>query len=571
MKGLTKRWKPPKASDPRLGLVGRVLEARGFETKDERDAFLNPSMKDLEKPSELDGAIKAAKLLVEAVRANKRILIFGDYDADGITACAVLYHIITAASGREGPASYIPDRLDEGYGIHPDAIEKFASQGIDLVITVDCGITAIEAAEKAKELDITLIITDHHTRRKDGQLPSCDAIVHPALDGKPTTAFAGVGVAYQVAWAFAEVWSDSPIVNEKLRDALLDMVSMTAVGTIADMVPLKRGNRIFAKWGLQMLPTTKNNGLRAIMNEIKTPTGGLSTTDVSFGIAPLINAAGRMSHAAIALDLLTHLEGELAQAAASDLSELNRKRQLQQREIEEEAQQMIEEGGLADPSNRCIVLHKEEWPRGIIGICAGQLVGKANRPIIMLATEGENFVGSARSIPGYSILEGLQACESLLVTYGGHAAAAGITVHRDNFDSFVKAITAHANSQISEDELVPSLAIDTIADILEVTLEAACEIAKIGPFGIGNPTPRILINDAKVIDCNTMGQNAAHLTVRLSQGNGSIRCVWWNQGEMVDRIHRGETIDLVATITINEYRGSRSSQLKIEDVKLPSS
>ena len=571
MRGLTNRWKTPSTSDQKLDLVGRILDARGFESSETRAAFLNPSMKDLEHPSALPGATKAAALLVDAVRAKKRILIFGDYDADGITASAVLFHIIAAASGREGPTVYIPDRLDEGYGIRSEAIEKFSAQGIDLVITVDCGITAVEAAEKAMDLGVSLIITDHHTFPKDGKLPNCDAIVHPALDGNMTTPFAGVGVAYQVAWAFAEIWSDSPKVNEKLRDVLLEMIPMTAIGTIADMVPLQKGNRIISRWGLQMLPTAENHGLRAIMKEIKTPSGALAATHVSFGIAPLINAAGRMSHAAIALDLLTRLEGDLATAAAVELAELNRKRQQTQREIQAEASQMIKDNALDGPSNRCVVLHKEDWSRGVVGICAGQLVNQINRPVIMLATDGDHFVGSARSIPEYSILEGLHACESLLVTYGGHAAAAGLTVHRDQYEVFVESITEHANAMISEDSLVPSLKVDAKAELAEITLEAACETAKIGPFGIGNPMPRIQIDGAKIVDCNTMGQNSAHLNMRLSSGGASIRCVWWNQGEFVDRLHKGQTIDIVATVFINEYRGHRSSQLKIEDVKLPSS
>ena len=570
MRGLTKRWNTPKASDPRLDLVGRILESRGFESKAARDVFLNPTMKDLEKPSELPGAMEAAKLLVEAVRSKKRILIFGDYDADGITASAVLYHMIVAASGLEGPTMYIPDRLDDGYGIHPEAIEKFANQGIDLVITVDCGITAVEAAQKAKELGISLIITDHHTFRKDGELPSCDAIVHPALNGEPKTLFAGVGVAYQVAWAFAEVWSESPTVGEKFRDVLLDMIPMTAIGTIADMVPLKKSNRIIARWGLQMLPTTTQVGLQSIMKEIKTPKSALDATHISFGIAPLINAAGRMSHAAIALDLLTHLDGKLADSAAGELAELNKRRQKTQRDIQREALEMIEEKKLGDPSNRCIVLHKADWARGVVGICAGQLMNQLNRPVIIFGSDGENYVGSARSISDYSILEGLHACESLLVTYGGHAAAAGLTVHSDKYEEFVIAITANANAAITEEQLFPSLKIDSIADLSEITIEAACSIAKIGPFGIGNPQPRIQINGAKIVDCNTMGQNGSHLSMRLSQTGSSIRCVWWNQGEMVDRLPRGTTVNLVATVSINEYRGHRTSQLKIEDIQLPS-
>ena len=570
MKGLTKRWKAPKASDPRLDLVGRILESRGFEGKHARETFLNPTMLELEKPSELPGAVEAAQLLVDAVRAKKKILIFGDYDADGITASAVLFHMIAAASGREGPVVYIPDRFDEGYGIRPEAIEKFAKQGIDLVITVDCGITAVEAAHKATELGLSLIITDHHTFRKDGEFPTCAAIVHPALKGEPKTLYAGVGVAYQVAWAFAEIWSDSATVNEKFRDVLLNMLPITAIGTIADMVPLKKSNRIIAKWGLQMLPTIDHVGLQSIMKEIKTPKSALDAAHVSFGIAPLINAAGRMSHAAIALDLLTHLDGKLADGAAAELAELNKRRQKTQRDIQAEALQMIEENNLDDPSNRCLVLHQEKWARGVVGICAGQLVNQLSRPVIMLASDGDNYVGSARSIPGYSILEGLHECESLLLTYGGHAAAAGLTLHRDKFEEFVHAITAHANEAISEDHLVPSVKIDSIADLSEITIEAACSIAKIGPFGIGNPTPRVQINGAKIVDCNAMGQNGGHLSIRLSQSGSSIRCVWWNQGEMVDRLPRGGLINLVATVTINEYRGHRSSQLKIEDIQLPS-
>jgi single-stranded-DNA-specific exonuclease len=348
------------------------------------------------------------------------------------------------------------------------------------------------------------------------------------------------------------------------------MVSMTAIGTIADMVPLKNGNRIIARWGLQMLPTTKNVGLQSIMKEIKTPNHSLAATHVSFGIAPLINAAGRMSHAAIALDLLTRLDGKLSTAAAGELSELNKRRQKTQRDIQEEALQMIKDQSLDDASNRCVVLHKDDWARGVVGICAGQLVNQISRPIIMLATEGEYYAGSARSIPEYSILEGLHACASHLETYGGHAAAAGLTVHRDHYESFVAAITDHANASIDEDSLVPSLKIDSIADISEVSLEAACEIAKIGPFGIGNANPRIQINGAKIVDVNTMGQQGAHLNIRLSQSGSSIRCVWWNQGELVDRLHKGEIIDLVATVFINDFRDHRSSQLKIEDIKLPS-
>ena len=249
MQGMTRKWITPPASNPAHGLCDRILEARGLTTKTQVGAFLDPKLLDLEDPSELQGATQAGEILAEAVRAKNKIVIFGDYDADGITASTVLYHVLGAATGTEGPAIYIPDRIDEGYGIRVEAVERFAEQGVDVVITVDCGITAIEAAKRAKELGITLIITDHHRPREDGELPDCAAIVHPGLVENPKTLFAGVGVAYQVAWAFARVWSESHTVNNRLKQALLDMIPIVAVGTIADMVPLQKGNRIFARWG----------------------------------------------------------------------------------------------------------------------------------------------------------------------------------------------------------------------------------------------------------------------------------------------------------------------------------
>ena len=289
MKGMKRIWKSPPPTNPAHNLRDRILEARGISNQTELEAFLNPTLMDLDDPSALDGATDAAEILAQSIRDDKKILIFGDYDADGITAATVLYHIIKAATGKEGPPVYIPDRIDEGYGIQPEAIEKFSQMGIDVVISVDCGITANEAASRARELGITLIITDHHKPSDSGELPQCAAIVHPGIKCEPRTSFAGVGVAYQLAWAFARVWSESQTVNERLKQVLLDMVPMVAIGTIADMVPLVNGNRILARWGLQLMPSTTNPGLCALMKELDTPNKKLNSAHVSFGIAPLLN------------------------------------------------------------------------------------------------------------------------------------------------------------------------------------------------------------------------------------------------------------------------------------------
>ncbi|MBT4531096.1 MAG: single-stranded-DNA-specific exonuclease RecJ [Phycisphaerae bacterium] len=567
MKGLTRKWKPPPPTNPTSSLQDRILEARGIATTGDAEAFLNPTLLQLDDPDTLPGAIRAGELLAEALRANKKILIFGDYDADGITASAVLYHIISAAIGREGPTIYIPDRIDEGYGIRVAAIEKFAKQGVDLVITVDCGITAVDAARRAEELGVTLIITDHHKPREDGELPECAAIVHPGLEDHPQTPFAGVGVAYQVAWSFARQWSESQTVNTRLKQTLLDMIPIVAIGTIADMVPLINGNRIFARWGLQLLPSTTNPGLRAIMKELETPSKKLNSAHISFGIAPLINAVGRLSQAAQAVDLLTHLEGELATGAAKNLANLNRKRQGIQRRIISEALAQFEEEQLHD--SPIVILKNKEWERGVAGVAAGKCIETNYKPTILLTEDGDELVGSARSISGFSIFNALCACQNFLVTFGGHDMAAGLSLQKEKFDAFVSAMTTYAGDNIDPELFVATVKPDVMADLHEITHTLAVEIEKIGPFGIGNPNPIVQIMSAKISEVRAMGKEGTHLSFRA--GNKRIRCIWWGQGDLVSRIANGSRIDFVGKIKMNEFRGHSSAEIDILDIALPSS
>jgi len=569
MQGLTKRWLTPPASDPAKPIALRILGARGYTTKEQLDAFLDPKLSMLEDPSTLHGADQAAEILCSALKADKKVLVFGDYDADGITASTVLYHIIAAATGREGPTIYIPDRIDEGYGIRPSVMDQFAASGIDLVISVDCGITAVETAKRAKELGVSLIITDHHKPREDGELPDCDAIVHPGLDGEPTTPMAGVGVAYQLAWAFARAWSNAHHVNDKLKQALLDMIPLVAIGTIADMVPLVEGNRTFARWGLQLLPDTKIAGLQAIMAQLDTPKKKLNTSHISFGIAPLINAVGRLAHAATAVDLLTRLDGDLAKSAAGELADLNRKRQGVQREIVAQALEQISEGNLEDQS--IIVLQNDDWKRGVVGVAAGKCIESHYRPTILLSGDGDELVGSARSISGFSIFDALTACQEHLVTYGGHDMAAGLTVKREQFETFVNAMNQYAKETITPELLVPTIKPDVLADLNEITHASAMEIEKIGPFGIGNPTPIVQIMSVPVDEAKAMGKEGGHLSIRVGRSSQNlVRCVWWNHGSLQPKIQRGMVVDLVGRVKINEFRGNYSAELDLLDMVLPS-
>ena len=512
MQGLTRRWETPPATDPAKSLVGRILDARGVG-KDLEQAFLDPKLSNLEDPNTLQDAEKAAELLSKALRDGKKILIYGDYDADGITASAVLYHIIATATNREGPTIYIPDRFDEGYGINVDAIERFKKEGIDLVVSVDCGVSAIEAARKAKELGIELIITDHHKPREDGVLPDCYAIVHPCIEGEASSPFAGVGVAYQLSWAFARAWSGSNKVNEELSRCLLEMLPFVAIGTIADMVPLVNSNRILARWGLQLLPSTQNPGLRAIMKNLETPAQNLNSSHISFGIAPLLNAVGRLSHAATAVNLLTHLDGALAESAAGELADLNIKRRKEQRVICDEALLQIEKQELN--KQKIICLQNEKWNQGVVGVAAGKCIEKYYIPTILLSGDGDDLTGSARSISGFSILDALNACKEYLMKFGGHDMAAGLTLKKDNFEEFVSAITAYANEHISDDQLVKTIKPDVLAELREVDVKTATEIEKMGPFGIGNPAPIIQIMGAKVDESRAIGGGGAHLSLKV--------------------------------------------------------
>ncbi|MDP7004625.1 MAG: single-stranded-DNA-specific exonuclease RecJ [Phycisphaerales bacterium] len=568
MQGLTKRWETPEAANPTLSIAERILDSRGYSNSEERITFLDPKLSNLEDPCELPNAEKAASVLCSALLEGKKVLIFGDYDADGITASAVLYHVISAATGKDGPTIYIPNRVDEGYGIRPEAMEKFSSAGIDLVVSVDCGITAIEAAIKAKELGITLIITDHHKQRDDGKLPDCAAIVHPGIDTEPKTLFAGVGVSYQLAWAFAREWSGSRMVNEKLKKTLLDVLPLVAIGTIADMVPLISGNRILARWGLQLLPSSANPGLRAIMDELDTPSKKLNSSHISFGIAPLINAVGRLSHAATAVDLLTHLDGELAKAAAGELSEHNRNRRKVQRQIVDEALEQIKENQLTNQS--VIILQNNSWNRGVVGVAAGKCIETHYRPTILLSGEEDELVGSARSISGFSIFDALCFCKEYLEQFGGHDMAAGLSIKRKNFDLFVEAMTEYANKNISPEQLVPSIKPDIVADLSEITHTAAVEVEKLGPFGIGNKTPIIQIMSVKVDDAKAIGGEGRHLSLWIGSGTQRVRCVWWGNGNKCDLLSRGMIIDVVGRLKINEFRGYKSAELDLLDISLPS-
>ncbi len=569
MNGLTRRWMGPAASNPGDPLVDRVLEARGLGDRAQRATFLEPRLSDLADPDALPGSATAAALLADACRKNKRIHIYGDYDADGITAAAVLHHAIAATRSGEGPAIYIPHRVDEGYGMHPEAIERLADDGAEVIISVDCGITAIDAADVARQRGIDLIITDHHQPRSDGKLPRCAAIVHPALDGEPGTPLAGVGVAFTLARSLARAWGGAAVVTDRLRQRLNALVPLVAIGTVADLVPLVEDNRRLVRSGAAALSNAADPGLAALVRA-----AGLSgeraigSGDIAFRIAPLLNAAGRLAHASAGADLLTHLDGPAAETTAQHLATLNRDRQAAQKEIVEQALAQVDEMDEVPP---IIVLADERWHRGIVGVAASKVQDRHHRPVILLAEEDGQLHGSGRSISGYSILDGLDAAASHLARYGGHVMAAGLTLRSTDFAAFIEAITSHAAAEIDPQRFTPSVTIDATAAIGELDLAAADGLERMAPFGMGNPRP-VVRTTGVVRSVGRMGREGAHLEIRIFDGRArdrGIRCIWWGRGDLCTRFNVGDAVEVAARPQVNTFRGARSVELVIADVALP--
>lgn len=561
-------------------LVERIARSRGMDSQEVR-RLQAISFNDLEAPEKLFGAIEVAKRLVHAVRAGRTIAIYGDYDADGMCACAILLHVLRAVRPEKPPLIQIPLRASEGYGLSMSALKQLASSGVQTIITVDCGITAVEEAAAARELGVELLITDHHSLNADGRLPDADAICHPALAvgdvGAGDGLLCGAAVAWKVALAFAREWTGSDRVPTQLKELLVETVSLAALGTVADVVPLSGENKVIVRLGCQRMACSGLPGLRALAKQagIK-PTETVDAERISFGIAPILNACGRLGRAVDAVELLgipSRHEANLnhdalvqrAGVIAGEFSVLNERRKDIERAIVTAAESRIEEG-LASARGAC-VLADESWPRGVVGIACARMVDNLGVPVILLEREGDYAHGSARSIDGYSALEGLHACAHLLDRYGGHAAAAGVSLRCDRLDEFREAFSAHAAAnrpQGNQQCLKPDCQLDS-ADLSVTSFES---ITQLGPFGRGFPAPTVLLRRAQICsDPRKFGSDESHLSfyVRLSQGGPELRCTWWRKAAMAPRVRRGAFIHLVARPTVDRWKGPPKAALVVMD------
>jgi single-stranded-DNA-specific exonuclease len=588
-RGLTKRWlrrgsgdgepQPPETriEGARAPLLDRLLAARGLSDPAAVRRFCDPKLSDLHDPSRLPNLDAAAAALVEAVRGGRSIVIYGDYDVDGVTAAAMLLHIIRAVKPDANVRTYLPHRLEEGYGLNRDALRQLRAAGADLVVSVDCGISAHEPARVARELGLRLIITDHHAIPADGALPDADLIVHPRLPGEgepyPFGELCGAGVAFKLAWRFAALWCNSSRVSEQLQHTLMAMLPLAAMGTIADVVPLVGENRVIARYGLRLIKQTPLVGLRTLIEVSGLMEEDIDCEKVGFVLAPRLNACGRMGHAAEALRLLITSDAAEARAISLRLNEANQERQATERRILDHAARLAEDAGMTGDDRRIIVLADPAWHPGVVGIVCSRLAERFGRPTILLQTQADLCKGSARSIDGYSIHEGLLAAREHLETFGGHDAAAGLTLRPQNLDAFINAITEHANARIEPEQLVAAVRIDCDAALGELELEVVKKLAALSPFGRGNPRPSLRVQGLTIAEApKQMGGQGRHLSMNvrdeLANERRWLRCVWWNQGSLAADLAAGMRIDAVIEPRINHWNGRTSVEAEVKDVRV---
>jgi single-stranded-DNA-specific exonuclease len=533
----------------RLGVsdaVAQTLVRRGYGDPQRARAFLAA-----DESHELDafaGLRDAAALIVDRARAGRLITIHGDYDVDGVCATAVLVRALRKLGARVD--WYLPDRGADGYGLSAATVQRLAQRGTGLLVTVDCGITAVEEIALARSLGVEAIVSDHHLPRSDGALPDAP-IVHPALCGYPCPELCAAAVAHKLAQATLEAGGRDP----READEDLDLV---ALATIADVVALVGENRSLVRRGLHALATTSKPGLRALMSVARVEPGKVNERAVGFGLAPRINAAGRLYRADAALELILTEDPLRGAQIADELDRANSERRHTEQTIRAQAEAQISR--MEEPERRCAyVLAGEAWHPGVIGIVASRLAERHRRPVVLIALDGESGRGSGRSIEGYDLLGGLTACEGHLVRYGGHSAAAGVELERGSIAGFAKALDAHAANALSADDFLPRERVDAIVAGPQLGMELAEELATLAPFGRGNPAVSLMVENAVLRDVRPMGEGK-HARFTVESGGVHARAVAFGNDGRLD-VAEGERVEATFALEVNEWRGVSEPRL----------
>lgn len=552
-------------------VVLQLLFARDINTSEKIKEFLTPDYnKDLHDPFLFLDMDKVVNRVFEAIGEKEKITIHGDYDADGVCSSALLYETIKELGGDVNV--YLPHREKEGYGINDKTIKFLAGEGTDLIITTDCGITNVQEIELAKKIGLDVIVTDHH--RPQDELPDC-LIIHPGLEREvyPFKVLAGGGVAFKLAQGLiykkVNDYGGQKIEWINFEKWLLDLV---AISTVADMVPLTGENRTLVHYGLVVLNKVKRMGLWYLLKEAgllkeNTKNLNLDTHHIGFKIGPRINAAGRMDHSNVAYELLVCKEREQSLILAKKLNRTNQERQELTQKIFDEAIEKVKQIG--DKEIKILFAYDKDWPLGLVGLVAGKLVDKYNRPAVVLAELNGQIAGSVRSIPAFNFFEALTVTKDYFAKFGGHPMACGFTLNNnDDYPKLQEKLNDIIAEKITLEDIKPVLHIDMEVNIDEISWDLVENLQKMEPFGQKNPKPRFLSRNVILCTCNTIGNDNNHLRFTVSNGKkGYRKAIAWRLGNFCKELEIGQPIDIVYEIELNTWQGNTEIQLNVKDIR----
>jgi single-stranded-DNA-specific exonuclease len=548
-------------------LLAQLLYNRQIQTPEDAKIFLKPKLSDLIEPEQMPGIGPAVDRIEKAVKQKEKITIYGDYDVDGITAVSILLGLFKLLNAEVD--YYIPHRVDEGYGLNAEAITQIAESGAKLIVSVDCGITAFTAAPVCRQKGMDLIITDHHRPSPDGLLPEAVAIVHPNLDPKyPAQSSSGAAVAFKLAWAVVNRIKNGATTPHHLRQFLINATIFAAMGTIADVVDLRGENRIITSFGLRAITDSTLPGIEALINVAGIKGQSIDSFHIGYCLAPVLNAAGRMGHSRLAVELLTSDNELKAIRIAEYLKEQNKQRQQLEKKIVKHACTMMAERGLDHPDRKTIVLASDEWHTGVIGIVAARLTNKFYKPTILFNISNGKTQGSARSIEGFDILEAITACKDHLKTFGGHSMAAGLTIDESKLENFSQAFESFAASHWNESEFISKLEIDAVCSLKDLSLPTIKLISSIGPFGRCNPAPMFAAKGVRLSSSpKKVGVNNDHLQLIVSDNTASMRCIGFGMAHLEKKLLENEFFNIAFEAQIDNFFGQPSIQLVLSDIQ----
>ena len=531
-------------------VIGKIIVNRHVVNDEDVRIFITPTRDDFHNPFLFKGMDIAVDRIIKAINNKEKILIYGDYDVDGITSTTVLKKYLMDRG--ISVDTYIPNRLHEGYGLNKKAIDTIKERNIDLIITVDCGISAIEEVDYAVRLGMDIIVTDHHEVGE--KLPNALAVIDAKRKDNtyPFRALAGVGVVFKLIQALS-------IKLEIKPEEYLKYLDLVCVGTISDIVPLEGENRTIAKLGLMLIKVTRNLGLRELIKS--SGYKEIDSNTISFGVAPRINACGRMGHEEEALKLFLAEDLESATKITKELNEYNTLRQSTEKAIYEEAVQQIEKNHL--DANNSIVLGGKGWHHGVIGIVSSKVTDKYYKPSILLSFEDNIAKGSGRSVPGFDLYEGLAKCEDLLEKYGGHSMAVGLTLKKENLENFKERFELFIKNI---KELVPIIYIDDELKLKDINMDLVKSISILEPFGEANKVPLFLIRNLKIDSIRALSEGR-HLKLTLRDENFVINAIGFELGYLAEEYRIGDRIDVVGTLEINSFNGFSSIQINMKDIR----